>query len=170
MTDQTELLLIEESDNIFIGAGQLIYFARPQLIMEPGTFEGTEQELAAVIQRQIETYPETFDMGSYIDNDDLGAVYGADKNEELKALREKSGPMCGTTLCIAGYAQLFVDGKITNQVNFRAAELLGLAFDTQLFFTDDETAKKVLPALADGTFSEELINEYEGERYEHDEY
>lgn len=139
-----------------------IHYVTPNLVIEPGTFKGTERELAKVIQRQVETYPETFDMGAFIDGysgkDRVDSDHPA--FEQLKAELEKKDPnVCGTTLCIAGYAQLFADGHIDHTVTRRGAELLGLQEGTQLFFTGDEVGKCLLDHLAEGTYNEDMVRE-----------
>lgn len=137
-----------------------IYYATPNLVIEPGTFKGTEQELAEVIKRQVETYPETFHMGGFIDGysgeDSVSSNHP--KFEERKAELEKKDPnVCGTTLCIAGYAQLFADGEITKDVLRRGEALLGLNEGTQLFFTSNAAGKVLLDHLAKGTYEEDLV-------------
>lgn len=138
-----------------------VFFPEPPLVMEPGTFEGTKEELAAVIAKQVENYPSSFHMTAWVRN--TGAViYGFNGGysphryqEHIKRVESLDGSeQCGTTMCIAGYAQLFVDGKITEDVQERAGELLGLDSEC-LFFVSNEEGKRLLNALADGTYTEE---------------
>lgn len=138
------------------------FYATPQLVIEPGTFKGNERELAALIERQVETYPETFDMGGFIDGGGDSVYSGHPYFEQEKAELEKKDPTaCGTTLCIAGYAQLFVDGEITGSVVRRGAELLGLYDGTQLFYTNNDTGKRLLSHLVDGTYDESMAYQWD---------
>lgn len=148
-------MIVEKSNGSFE-----IHYVKPNLVIEPGTFRGTEQELAQAIQRQVETYPETFDMGAFIDGSSGEDNVWSDhpEFEERKAELEKKDPnVCGTTLCIAGYAQLFADGEITKDVLRRGEALLGLNEGTQLFFTSNAAGKVLLDHLAKGTYEEDLV-------------
>lgn len=148
-------MIVEKSTNSDF---QIVY-AKPNLVIEPGTFQGTEQELAKLIARQVETYPETFDMDAFIDGYYLEDKVHSDEPdfEDRKAELEKKDPsICGTTLCIAGYAQLFADGEINEKVIRRGAELLGLHEGTQLFFTSTRVGKVLLDHLAEGTYEEDM--------------
>lgn len=134
------------------------YCAEPPLVIEPGSFKGDSQELARVIQKQVENYPESFDMQSWVSTTG-DVIYNRSaswrvNNSRLEQLKAQDGTLCGTTMCIAGYAQLFVDGEITDEVHDRAAELLGLSPESMLFYTGNQTARELLNELVNGTYDD----------------
>lgn len=136
-----------------------VFYPEPLLVVRPGSFKGTPQELATVIKQQIDTYPESFDMSSFVEEGTGHAAYSDSCNEEdLANVQKLDKTACGTTLCIAGYAQLFVDGFIDTNVNPRAQDLLGIRSDW-LFFAHNDTARRALDALATGTFDEDTFDE-----------
>lgn len=139
--------------------GSYIY-PEPPMVIEPGTFQGTAQELAQLILKQVENYPENFNMGGWVDGyqvrRDLGESSQKARFIKLKELDQSTA--CGTKMCIAGYAQMFVDGYVDTEVSRRAAALLGMEDGTQLFFVSDDAAREILGKLAAGeAVSEEDI-------------
>lgn len=133
------------------------WYPEPPLVIKPGTFTGTPQELAQAILRQVTEYPENFSMWTWID---LAGVWP--KSEEAaRAIEEQAkleGTPCGTTMCIAGYAQLFTKGYVMDDtVTADAARALGIANpdlpgddDSFLFYVSDERALAGLEYLAQG--------------------
>lgn len=159
--------MIREQDH-----SRVNFYAEPLLVIKPGTFQGTKEELAALISKQIENHPESFNMGGWIDSFhtggavyDTGALRGSDFEEEAKIqLEEMDGTECGTTLCIAGYAQLFVDGEVTEKVRDRAAALLGLPWNEEndywhdeLFYLHDDQAREQIAKIADGSYDQREV-------------
>jgi hypothetical protein len=124
-----------------------VYMPEPRLLIKPGTFKGSQQELRELVLKQIEDYPETFEMGSWVEN-----IEGHDLTEYDQVTPEwleKAGEGtagCGTTMCIAGYVQLFVEGRITDQAEIVAKDALGLD-DTTLFYMDNYYARERLQDL-----------------------
>lgn len=117
-------------------------------VIEPGTFDGTPQQLRQLVLDQIITYPETHDQGDW--------------------------EYCGTTACVAGWAMLLADGFVTRSFAHpavpekRAAQLLGLDwYDTvRLFYTcTNDQAKAALKYLANG---EPVDWETVGHKYHND--
>jgi hypothetical protein len=125
--------------------GLYIYsYPEPPLVIKPGTFQGTPQELRALVLKQVENHPETFGMWTWIGGN--CEVREKSNGELLAGLQPTT--TCGTTLCIAGYAQLFVDGKLTDNVMERAEALLDLdEGQSNLFFLSNQGALEKLRDL-----------------------
>ena len=126
------------------------YYPEPPLVIKPGSFKGTKEELRELVLQQIEQHPDNFHMSAWAENLDVRA-----HDPELKLLIEgvkdeflaqEGKSQCGTTLCIAGYAQLMVEGKITLGVESAAKRALGLV-GNWLFYMDNEEALEELRAL-----------------------
>lgn len=123
------------------------HLPEPPLVAEAGTVTGSPQEVARVILKQLENHPKSFHMGSWV------ALWrfssgGASSSYQLE-------DVCGTTLCVAGYAQLFIKGHIDETTVERdAAAALGLNryHAERLFYGGAEQAVQTLQAIADGSF------------------
>jgi hypothetical protein len=114
------------------------------LVAEPGSFSGTPKEMAALILQQVETYPETHDQDSFI----VGPYWSSILQEKIDSLYH-----CGTTMCVAGFAETFAHGSIErySEGGDRAAALLGLSDDEveALFYSaSGEEAVEFLQLLA----------------------
>lgn len=121
------------------------YFPEPRLLINPGTFKGSMQELRELGLKQIEDYPESFDMDTWAKNS-LGWEEISTPTPEWAQKAGEGTASCGTTMCIAGYVQLFTDGKIEDNVESRAKDALGLE-NTSLFYMSNENARRELERL-----------------------
>jgi hypothetical protein len=119
------------------------YIPEPPMVTAPGTFKGTPQEVRAIVLQQIEEHPDNFSMDGWAENNDHWAMegYSTIRIDAVKAL--DGDTMCETTLCIAGYAQLIVRGKITKNVANDAQHLLGLENDSLFFMTNEDARAKL---------------------------
>lgn len=97
-----------------------------------GSFTGTPQELAQLILDQVTTFPETHHQAQWV--------------------AQGSGE-CGTTMCVAGWAQWFVKGYVDEEiVQSEAAGFLGLSECTPLFgaMLKPDQVREALKCLANG--------------------
>lgn len=104
-----------------------------QAVAGPGSFEGTPQQLAQLIYDQLVTYPETYDQNHW--------VYQWND--------------CGTTMCVAGWAQWFIEGRVNPiTVAVVAGDKLGLTPEgrNELFWpmAGRDFVLESLKALANG--------------------
>jgi hypothetical protein len=124
----------------------LSYLPEPRLIIKPGTFTGSVQELRELILEQVEEYPESFHMDSWIHNEKgVESLSSEPTSSWLENVGEGTSS-CGTTMCIAGYAQMFVEGKIDDNVETVAKDALGLE-STALFYMSNQDARRELERL-----------------------
>jgi len=124
----------------------LTFFPEPRLLIKPGTFKGSTQELRELVLKQIEEYPESFHMDSWIHNEKGDESLFAEPSVSWLENVGEGTSHCGTTMCIAGYVQTFVEGKIDNDVEKVAKDALGLE-STALFYMSNEDARRELERL-----------------------
>jgi len=111
------------------------------IFRDPATPLSLEQrELRKQVYKQIDADPDTFDMSSWESSVDV------------------TGARCGTTRCVAGWAQFFARGEVfphdAVSVKQDAITLLGLTHDEYycggfvLFYTSNERALAWMKQLA----------------------
>lgn len=108
------------------------------MVCAPGTFTGTPQELAALVLQQVETFPQYHDQNSWVGH--------------YESTPDAVGT-CGTTLCVAGWTQLFTTGEVGMcDLIGKAGDLLGLDEDSadDLFHLSERQVKSALAILAAG--------------------
>lgn len=122
-----------------------IYDLPEGMVAEPGSFTGTPQELAALIVRQITTYPETHNQDSFIDG-----------NHSASGSYRDHG--CKTTMCVAGWISTFVQGKIASRevvdVAMKALDITEQDAQTLFYHTNEAEALQALQYLAEGRTGE----------------
>jgi hypothetical protein len=118
----------------------------PPLIIKPGSFKGSPEELRELILKQIEDYPEHFSMDSWSENDEVYALGLSDVKAVAKVADMDGQRGCGTTMCIAGYAQLMVQGRIGRDVEDVAKAAMNLS-NTNLFYMHNADAREYLRDL-----------------------
>lgn len=128
------------------------------------------QELAGKILDYIEEHPEQHNQKYWVRNARFG-----DRDDAPTALRKaKEVNFCGTTMCIAGTAVFLgipeENWDKVDSVEHTARELLGIdEYDDahHLFYSDDETSKRLIRAMAEGDEAEfEAIVEHSWTRVE----
>lgn len=147
----------------------VMHLAQPALIAEPGTVQGTPAEIARLVLKQVENHPATFYMGGWAvpkaEHEELmESANAAELIEDylgknfLPGVNLAEDNACGTTLCVAGYVQLFTKGEVDEDtVEEDAAAALGLDVHNaaNLFYNNAETAVRTLQEIADGSFKPE---------------
>lgn len=104
------------------------------------------RKLAKKILGKITSSPQAFNMEGWVD-----APEGVDP-----AVPGFKPVLCGSTLCVAGWAQQIVRGYVNEEtVEEDARDLLGLK-DTELFYTSNTTAVHALQSIVSGCTQEHL--------------